>query len=166
MRFTGIDATFIWLLALCCFTNTSTNNMKADSVLTYSAGDLHQLRNLVYCNHSRRTIDPVTCATIRQLRLSRRRKRGRNRRKRREKLNYLRFDNIKRAHANNICIPFLLLNARSIKAWTFLIRDELDTNHSEFAAFTETWLRKEDVQWAECSQLNKDGIKIPLQYHT
>ena len=40
MQFIRIIATFIWLLALCCFTNISTNKMKTDSVLTCKHGGL------------------------------------------------------------------------------------------------------------------------------
>ena len=63
-------------------------------------------------------------------------------------------------HIQNIVVPFTLLNAYSIKAREYLIHDELDTTNAEFAVVTETWLRSEDAQWAECSQFNRDGLKI------
>ena len=59
---------------------------------------------------------------------------------------------------NSILIQFLLLNARSLKANEFIIRDELDTCDAEFAVITEA--QECPPAMDGCSQFNNEGYKI------
>ena len=58
-------------------------------------------------------------------------------------------------------MKFSLLNARSLKANEFIIRNELDSSDAEFTVITETWLKNMiDQKWTECCQFNNSGYRI------
>ena len=133
-------------------------------LIRYNSFELLNISSLVQKSHLLRTINPLVCANIKSLNITRRRRRGKRGGRHVKLWQYNRSSpsSIDCHHddTQNIVVPFMLLNARSIKAREYLIRDELYTTNAEFAVVTETWLHSEDAQWAECSQFNRDGLKI------
>ena len=113
-------------------------DMTSDFII-YSPSELLGIRNSVTNNHHFRTIDPFTCATIKALRLTKRKGRCRKSR-RRGKRGGKHIRQLKDIHISvrrdGIDIQFLLLNARSIKSKEFLIREEIDSTDAEFVVLT------------------------------